>query len=113
MKTLLGRICCYQCNRYFFAFNPYCPRCGATRRETTSQASVRWVRILVLGVLVGGGLGFVTVLVARNMMTNPLALGLGPAPFPQGAWSMELFGSFIGGTTGAIVSAMMKFVKES
>lgn len=113
MKAFLGRIRCYQCRRYFFASNLFCPCCGATRRETAGQTSVRWLRILVVSGILGAALGFASVVAARWMMTNPSALGNAPSPFPHGVWSMEIFASIVGCGAGVLISAMMTIARET
>jgi hypothetical protein len=57
------KLTCYQCKNTFSDEEPFCPHCGAVRKENPAQAGIRLVQRFVKGAMygaaIGGGIGLI------------------------------------------------------
>ncbi|HEV2950397.1 MAG TPA: hypothetical protein VGX70_23660 [Gemmataceae bacterium] len=53
----MPKLTCYQCRNAFGYEEPFCPHCGAVRKENSAQAGIRLVQRFVKGAVMGAGFG--------------------------------------------------------
>ncbi len=60
----MPKLTCYQCRNAFGYEEPFCPHCGAVRKENPAQAGMRILQRFGRGAMLGAGIGAVVGLVA-------------------------------------------------
>jgi len=104
------KLTCYQCRNTFSDEEPFCPHCGAIRKENSAQAGVRLVQRFakgaIIGTVIGGGVMLiVSILVITYMyLFKDLAAGF--------VWdTIKIYGG-IGLISGAIIGGLAKIVRQ-
>ena len=109
----MPKITCYQCHQPFTDLEPFCPHCGAVRKENPLQKTIRMARRGLIGGGIGAVVGFACALV--------LGIVFQLAKKPEGFWletlfqtvkTMALIGFVIGGALGAAVMVVRDMVRE-
>jgi predicted amidophosphoribosyltransferase len=109
----MPKITCYQCQQPYTDLEPYCPHCGAVRKEKTIQKTIRLARRALIGGGMGAAIGFGCALV--------LGIIFQLAKKQEGFWfetlfqtvkTMALIGFVIGGALGAAVIVVRDLVRE-
>jgi len=62
------KLTCYQCQKTFSDEEPFCPHCGAIRKENPAQAGVRLIQRFAKGALTGAIIGLVLGLVVSVLV---------------------------------------------
>jgi hypothetical protein len=106
----MPKITCYQCHQTFVDLEPFCPHCGAVRKENRLQMVIRMARRALIGGAYGAAIG------------TPSGLGLGiifhlVKKQQEGRWydtllTMALIGLVIGGLLGAATVLIRDIVRE-
>ena|SRR5438128_1637604 len=100
---------CYQCHKTFSDEEPFCPHCGAIRKENPAQAGVRilqkFVKGAILGAVVGGGgMLIISLLVIIYMAVfKNLVVGF--------VWDTVKMLGGIGLVCGALIGGLAKIVR--
>ncbi len=109
----MPKITCYQCQQPYTDLEPFCPHCGAVRKENAMGKTIRLARRALLGGGIGAAIGFGCALV--------LGMVFQLAKKPEGFWldtlfqtvkTMALIGLVIGGALGAAVMVVRDLVRE-
>jgi hypothetical protein len=104
------KLTCYQCHNTFSDEEPFCPHCGAVRKENPAQAGVRLVQRFAKGALfgavIGGGIMLIlsgAVIVYMFLFKN-LQAGF--------VWdTIKMLGG-IGVVCGALIGGLAKIVRQ-
>jgi len=107
---ILMKLTCYQCHNTFSDEEPFCPHCGAVRKENPAQAGLRmaqrFAKGAIIGTVIGGGLMLIVsllVIVYMYLFKN-LAAGF--------VWdTIKIYGG-IGLISGAIIGGLAKIVRQ-
>ena len=104
------KLTCYQCKNTFSDEEPFCPHCGAIRKDNPAQAGLRLVQRFakgaILGAFIGGGLmlGVSLVIIVYKYLFKDLAAGF--------VWdTIKIYGG-IGLIAGAIIGGIAKIVRQ-
>jgi len=104
------KLTCYQCKNTFSDEEPFCPHCGAIRKDNPAQAGLRLVQRFakgaILGAFIGGGLmlGVSLVIIVYMYLFKDLAAGF--------VWdTIKIYGG-IGLIAGAIIGGIAKIVRQ-
>ena len=112
MKLFSGRNTCFQCEHGFSDSNPYCPNCGAKRRENVGQLFVRRLRRSGLCLILGAALGVICVVLLGTLFPDSWTR-LSKFPLLSGKFGMELIGVALGGMVGAFLYALREYAREA
>jgi hypothetical protein len=104
------KLTCYQCHKTFSDEEPFCPHCGATRKENPAQAGLRltqrFAKGALLGAVIGGGVMLIVsifVIIYMYLFKN-LAAGF--------VWdTIKIYGG-IGLISGALIGGLAKIVRQ-
>ena len=104
------KLTCYQCKNTFSDEEPFCPHCGAVRKENPAQAGIRLVQRFFKGALygavIGGGamLMLSVVLIVYMFLFKNLQAGF--------VWdTIKMLGG-IGVVCGALIGGLAKIVRQ-
>jgi hypothetical protein len=106
----MPKITCYQCHQTFTDIEPFCPHCGAIRKENALQKALRMAR----RALVGGGIGAV-IGTGCALVLNIIfyLIKQQPEGFLSPAFkTMAMIGFVIGGLLGAAIVLVRDMVHE-
>jgi ABC-type Fe3+ transport system permease subunit len=106
----MPKITCYQCHQAYADMEPFCPHCGATRKENLAQKALRMAR----RALVGGGIGAIVGTVGALVLGVIFHLVKAQAGelWSQTLKTMAMIGFVIGGVLGAAVVLVRDMVRE-
>jgi len=104
------KLTCYQCKNTFSDEEPFCPHCGAVRKDNPAQAGLRlvqrFVKGAITGAVIGGGLMLIVslgIIVYMYLFKN-LAAGF--------IWdTIKIYGG-IGVIAGFILGGLAKTVRQ-
>jgi len=104
------KLTCYQCHNTFSDEEPFCPHCGAVRKENPAQAGMRMLQRFgkgaLLGAIIGLGIGIIAsgLYIVYGHVFKNLAAGF--------EWdSIKMFGG-IGLVCGALIGGVAKIVRQ-
>jgi hypothetical protein len=104
------KLTCYQCHNTFSDEEPFCPHCGAIRKENPAQAGVRLIQRFakgaITGAIIGGGLMLMVsmLIIVYMYFFKNLAAGF--------VWdTIKIYGG-IGLITGVIIGGLAKIVRQ-
>jgi len=104
------KLTCYQCHNTFSDEEPFCPHCGAVRKENPAQAGLRMAQRFAKGALTGAVIGVGCMLIVSILMIVYLYLFTN---FAAGfVWdTIKIYGG-IGLISGAIIGGLAKIVRQ-
>ena len=104
------KLTCYQCHKTFSDEEPFCPHCGAVRKENPAQAGLRlvqrFVKGAITGAIIGGGLMLIVslLIIVYDYLFKNLAPGF--------VWdTIKIYGG-IGLIAGVIIGGLAKIVRQ-
>ena len=104
------KLTCYQCHNAFSDEEPFCPHCGATRKDNPAQAGLRLIqrfaRGAIKGAFIGGGLMLIVsiLIIVYMFLFKNLAPGY--------IWmTIKIYGG-IGLISGALIGGIAKIVRQ-
>lgn len=105
----MAKLTCYQCHNTFSDEEPFCPQCGAVRKQNPAQLGLglvqRFAKGAILGAGIGGGIGFAAAVlyIVYGRVFKNLAAGF--------EWdNIKTFGG-IGLVLGALIGGVAKIVR--
>ncbi len=104
------KLTCYQCHNTFSDEEPFCPHCGAVRKENPAQAGLRLAQRFAKGALYGAviGLGIAILVSGLYILYHHVFKDL-VAGFE---WTtIKMFGG-IGLICGALIGGVAKIVRQ-
>jgi hypothetical protein len=104
------KLTCYQCHNTFSDEEPFCPHCGAIRKDNPAQACLRLIQRFakgaITGAVIGGGLMLIVslLIIVYNILFKNLAAGF--------IWdTIKIYGG-IGVIAGFIIGGVAKIVRQ-
>jgi hypothetical protein len=104
------KLTCYQCHNTFSDEEPFCPHCGAVRKENPAQAGMRLAQRFAKGALLGGIIGLGLAIIASGCyivyghVFKNLAHGF--------EWdTVKMYGG-LGLVVGALIGGVAKIVRQ-
>jgi hypothetical protein len=104
------KLTCYQCHNTFSDEEPFCPHCGAVRKDNPAQAGLRllqrFVKGAIAGAIIGGGLMLIvsTGIIVYMYLFKNLAPGF--------IWdTIKIYGG-IGLISGTIIGGVARIVRQ-
>jgi hypothetical protein len=104
------KLTCYQCHNAFSDEEPFCPHCGAIRKDNPAQAGLRlvqrFVKGAITGAIIGGGLMLIVslLIIVYDYLFKNLAAGF--------VWDVIKIYGGLGLIAGAIIGGIAKIVRQ-
>jgi hypothetical protein len=106
----MPKLTCYQCHNTFSDEEPFCPHCGAVRKENPAQAGIRLAQRFgkgaLLGAIIGLGIGIIAsgLRILYGHVFENLAAGF--------EWYTIKMFCGIGLVLGALIGGIAKIVRQ-